>query len=240
MSDAQTRGWGDPDREGYARDHIIKINAGGVTLNVRREVAPLIAGFVDALVATGYRLNVRADDWGYNNRDISGRPGVKSNHAWGLAIDLNSATNPMTEDGRAHTDMDPAVVRPLAAQFGLAWGADYTGARRDPMHFEFLGTPDDAAVLVKHHDPADPPADQGDEDDMARLAIYYCRDHGNKDNGPFFVSNGATFLRNITRDNAIHGKNLGQYGEPQAAPHTYLENIRNNETAPNVNIPGDV
>lgn len=149
MPDAKARGWGDPGAEGsatakkYAKDHITSVSAGGVKLNVRREVAPLFKGFCDELVASGYPLTAIADDWGYNNRDIRGRPGVKSNHSWGLAIDINSTTNPMTEDGRSHTDMPIERTRKLAARWGLSWGADYSGSRRDPMHFEFLGKPAD-------------------------------------------------------------------------------------------------
>lgn len=142
MADARARGWGWPDDPGYRSRHIVTITSGGIRLNIRREVAHLFAGFVDGLVAGGYRLDVVADDWGWNNRDIRGRPGVKSNHAWGLAIDVNSTHNPMTEahpghagapghDGRGvHTDM-PAWVGPLARRWGLTWGANYTGSRKD-------------------------------------------------------------------------------------------------------------
>lgn len=150
---AKARGWGWPgppdsaEDRAYQREHIITVEAAGIDLRVRKEVADLFVGFVNELTAGGYALNVRADDWGYANRDVRGRPGVKSNHAWGLAIDLNSTTNPMTEDGRTHTDL-PSNVGALAAKYGLTWGGDYVGARRDPMHFEFIGTPADAQVRV--------------------------------------------------------------------------------------------
>lgn len=168
MSDARARGWGNPDAANYQRDHIIAVRAGGIVLYVRREIAYLVIGFVDEIVQRGYRLDVRADDWGYNNRDIRGRPGVKSNHAWGLAIDLNSATNPMTEDGHVHTDM-PAWVPETAAKYGLFWGGHYSGSRKDPMHYEFLGTPADVAQYPRGGaNPAPPPPSQPTEDeDMA-------------------------------------------------------------------------
>lgn len=147
MSTAQERGWGNPDPgDAYRKAHIIAVRAGGVVLYVRREVVHLFQGFCDEIVARGYKLDVKADDWGYNNRDIRGRPGVKSNHAWGLAVDLNSGTNPMTEDGHVHTDM-PSFVPEIAAKYGLFWGGHYSGSRKDPMHFEFLGTPKD----VEHY-----------------------------------------------------------------------------------------
>lgn len=157
---ANKRGWGWPGAPNSAEDrryranHIIALEVQGVKLYVRQEVARLFKGFIDELCSLKgrngrlYRLDVNADDWGYANRDVRGRPGVKSNHAWGLAVDLNSATNPMTEDGRTHTDL-PSNVSSLASKWGLRWGGDYTGSRRDPMHFEFIGTPTDASRLIK-------------------------------------------------------------------------------------------
>lgn len=168
MTTAQQRGWGSPDEPGYRQNRIMAIRAGGIVLYVRKEIALLVQRFVDEIVERGYQLNGSADDWGYNNRDIRGRPGVKSNHAWGLAIDLNSSTNPMTEDGHVHTDM-PAWVPETAAKYGLFWGGHYSGARKDPMHFEFLGTPDDVSrypteTTKPNPPPATPP--QEEEDDM--------------------------------------------------------------------------
>ncbi len=141
---AQDRGWGDPDSTGFRAKNIVKIVAGGVELNIHKAVAHLFQGFCNELHARGYVLNVNKDDWGYINRDIRGRPGVKSNHSWGLAIDLNSSTNPMTSDGHVISDM-PEWVGEVAAKYGLFWGRNYSGQRKDPMHFEFLGTPADVA-----------------------------------------------------------------------------------------------
>ncbi len=153
---ANKRGWGWPGAPGsaedrkYRRDHLTQIAAGGVKLLVRKEVAPLFKWFIEELTGPAYKyaLNGRADDWGYANRDVRGRPGVKSNHAWGLAVDLNATTNPMTNDGRTHTDLPPGISK-LAAKYGLRWGGDYSG-RKDPMHFEFIGTPEDAQEYVRH------------------------------------------------------------------------------------------
>lgn len=159
MASAQSRGWGDPDAPGYRQRNIVTIRAGGIALAVHREVAPLFESFCDEIVARGYRLDGVADDWGYANRDVRGRPGVKSNHSWGLAIDINATTNPMTarhpdhanqpgHDGRGtHTDMPRWVVE-CAERHGLYWGGNYGSSRADAMHFEFLGTPDDARRAV--------------------------------------------------------------------------------------------
>ena len=159
---AQDLGWGNPDAPDYRTRNIVTVTAGGVRLAVRREVAPLFQGFIADLIRSGYRLDVNADDWGYANRCVrgtgtgTGKPCVKSNHSWGLAVDLNALANPMTEahpshadqpghDSRGvHTDMPPETAG-LASTWGLRWGANYTGTRKDAMHFEFMGTPADVA-----------------------------------------------------------------------------------------------
>lgn len=150
MSDARARGWGWPGAPGsatdraYQRDHIVTVTLNcGVKLRIRREVAHLFKGFYDELEAeTGYSLADQGvpDDWGFNNRDIRGRPGVKSNHAWGLAVDGNSEENPMGSPRRTNYPVEAA--HRLARKWGLFWGYDYA-TRPDTMHFEFLGTPDD-------------------------------------------------------------------------------------------------
>lgn len=151
MATAQDRGWGNPDESHYRARYITTITVAGVALPVRKEVAHLFAGFIGELVRGGYRLDVNADDWGYANRCVRGtgpgtsRPCVKSNHSWGLAIDLNAITNPMTSNGQLITDMPPGTAE-LAARWGLRWGANYTGTRKDSMHFEFLGWPQDVSL----------------------------------------------------------------------------------------------
>lgn len=55
-----------------------------------------------------------------------------STHSWGIAIDLNTATNQMGSRG----DMPMAVVE-VFREFGWKWGGDWSGANCDPMHFQF-------------------------------------------------------------------------------------------------------
>lgn len=158
---AADRGWGSPGAPGspaaaqYRKQHIVTIDVGGVRLQVRREVAPLFAGFIMQIVQGGYDLSELADDWGYASRYVRGYEAQKilSNHAWGLAVDLNATTNPMTSDGKVHTDMPDWVVD-AANRWSLAWGGDYKSRRKDPMHFEFTGTPADAANLIMSMHPA--------------------------------------------------------------------------------------
>jgi hypothetical protein len=57
-----------------------------------------------------------------------------SRHAWGIAIDVNVAGNPL---GGASTQ-DPRLVD-VMRRWGLAWGGEWL--RPDPMHFEYLADP---------------------------------------------------------------------------------------------------
>jgi len=61
------------------------------------------------------------------------RSGSKlSTHAWGIAIDLNPATNAQGTAG----EMDADVVAVFRAA-GFTWGGEWEGKRRDPMHFQY-------------------------------------------------------------------------------------------------------
>jgi hypothetical protein len=61
------------------------------------------------------------------------RTGSKlSAHAWGIAIDLNPASNAQGTAG----DMDHRVVT-IFLNAGFSWGGDWKGRTRDPMHFQF-------------------------------------------------------------------------------------------------------
>lgn len=139
MTDAQNRGWGPPCPDG----EIVNIQAGGRSFNVHKKVAPIFQAFITDLVATPYPIDRGTlDDWSYNCRKIAGSTSW-SNHAWGLAVDINSLTNPMRSP--LTTDM-PSWVRNetnLMNKYGLRWGGEYSGTP-DPMHFEFMLTPADA------------------------------------------------------------------------------------------------
>ena len=76
-----------------------------------------------------------------------------SNHAYGLALDLNPVENPyvgcgMTRDRTALSYLDrsnmrqgmvtPAVIRAFAS-VGWGWGGSWTGDTKDYMHFSYNG-----------------------------------------------------------------------------------------------------
>lgn len=135
----------------------------------------LFEGFLAEIDARGYRVR---DASGYSFRCTagnggwscpSGDPADLSNHAWGLAIDMNSSTNPIrtyTGIGDAtacatpvETDMPRWVIQ-AAEKWGLYWGGygwnggcpdtitERTSVYRDPPHFEFRGTPRQARAIA--------------------------------------------------------------------------------------------
>jgi hypothetical protein len=144
MADAQDRGWGPP----CPQDDTMVIHAGDVSygFRVHKRVARIFTAFIDELVERGYTLknDPQRDDWGYACRHIDNDPHRPwSNHAWGLAVDINALDNP--NQLPLTTDM-PSWVKeagPLKKKYGLRWGGTYSGTP-DPMHFEFMGTPDEA------------------------------------------------------------------------------------------------
>lgn len=141
MATAQTRGWGAAPTP---RSNIVTLRRpNGVLLPVHMSIAELVDWLCDETERRGYELRA-GQCWGYAPRTIRGSTSTWSNHAWGLALDINAPANPMTDDGRLITDM-PTWVPQLWKAYGFQWGGDYTGSRKDAMHFEFMGTPHDAA-----------------------------------------------------------------------------------------------
>jgi len=142
---ASQRGWS-------LKPPTVRVPCPGIPLNLRPEVAPLFEALiarVDAVKGAGFMQS----SGGYNPRPVrgyelkyasTGAESYLSNHAWALAADFRAGTNPMGTSLR--TDM-PHDISQMAASCSLQWGGDYSG-RKDPMHFEFIGTPADAARAV--------------------------------------------------------------------------------------------
>lgn len=195
MTTATDRGWG-PWDEKYQRARQTTIVAGGVKLTVRREVAHLFKGFIDEIVSKGYPVARVADDWGFAFRTIRGSK-APSNHSWGLAADLNATTNPMTSDGRVHSDM-PNWVPDVAARWGFFWGGNYKGSRKDPMHFEFLLTPADVSRFPlgarEHQDHIPAAVDLKEAALQLNAPVFAYRDNpGAGGGGWYFCTDGGVF-----------------------------------------------
>jgi len=173
---AATRGWG---KAPAPRSSIVTLRrADGLALPVHTDIASLVAWLCDETERRGYDLNP-AWCWGYAPRKVRGSKTVWSNHAWGLAIDLNAPANPLTENGKVVSDM-PAWVPQLWKSYGFGWGGDYPGARKDPMHFEFLGTKADAARFTLQTKTARPALKLGSIGEAVKLLQARLNAHGAK------------------------------------------------------------
>ena len=108
----------------------------GARFRVAGDYADRFAGAIADLEAAGVDIN-GDQSGGYANRNIkdprTGRDtGVRSKHADGAAIDVNWHENARGTQGK----IDPELARSIAEKWGLVWGGDWEGKKRDPMHFE--------------------------------------------------------------------------------------------------------
>lgn len=125
--------------------------------------------------ASGYSFRCTSGNGGWNCP--SGDPDDLSNHAWGLAVDMNAGTNPIRRYSR--TGDATACQTPMATDFprwaiqtaekwGLYWGGygwnngcanpstERDSVFRDPPHFEFRGTVDQARAIAEFNLSNDP------------------------------------------------------------------------------------
>jgi len=101
------------------------------SMRVHKKLVSVMGEVFTALDGAGLKSKVRTYGGGYSFR--AKRTSSKlSTHCWGIAIDLDPTTNALGSNG----DMDPAVVE-VFRSFGFKWGGDWTGAGKDPMHFQF-------------------------------------------------------------------------------------------------------
>ena len=119
-----------PPFQMYYDSHPIK------TLTVNKMVAmSLLKVFTEILDQCGHDQKkvdaIGASAYGgcYNYRPIRGSSNL-SNHAFGAAIDIDPAHNPLGSKNRPNK-----IIYNAFKNEGWLSGADYTG-RKDPMHFE--------------------------------------------------------------------------------------------------------
>lgn len=156
---AQDRGWG-PGWPNCQRSRIVTIvRADGLRLPVRAELVDLTTLLLDLTELSGYDV-LPGQTWGFACRAISGTS-VPSNHSWGLADDLNAPSNPYASAawharnargtrpfGLAIVCDIPQAVVEMWEAHGYRWGGRYR-TKPDPMHFEFMGSPADAAAHTR-------------------------------------------------------------------------------------------
>ena len=135
-------GWPNCQSGKINKNFVVKTVQGNVRFpgGIRFEIEDLVRRLVQETAKRGYRFGNPDDPsygcWGFNCRAISGT-NKPSNHSWGLAVDINAPRNPYTSPLR--TDM-PGWMPDLWNSYGFRWGGDYTTARKDAMHYEFLGS----------------------------------------------------------------------------------------------------
>ena len=100
----------------------------GKSTQVGKEYGSAFQKLIDYLDGTGYEINSLG---GFVDRDVRGKPGQKSVHSMGGAIDINPEANPMGTE--LITDM-PAEIAKVAASLGLGWGGNWK-SKKDAMHF---------------------------------------------------------------------------------------------------------
>lgn len=149
MTTAEDRGWG-PGWPNCQFAAVTGVTVAGITFQVRTETKVVFAAFLADFHKLVEPLR-KEQCWSFVCRVIRGTASTPSNHSWGLAVDLNSVLHPW----RAKDTFTPTQrerIRMLLAQPGyrnIKWGADFS-SNRDEMHFEYVGTPDDAFADTKH------------------------------------------------------------------------------------------
>ena len=120
---------------GFLRRHIV---AGRVpllgTVTCHRRMIPALRSAMAELRRRGLGHLVDPAEYAgcYAPRRIQ-PSGTLSLHAWGLAVDLNAASNPVGGE----SNQDRRLVRAME-RHGFYWGGDFPTVP-DPMHFEFRG-----------------------------------------------------------------------------------------------------
>lgn len=117
----------------------------GTDFTVHRDVAPILKHIIDEVERRDYLLDHgRADvddDWSFVNRPIGGTD-EPSYHSWGLAVDIDAQEYPWGSYRRL-----PQWVVDLFGAYRWEYGGDWSG-KKDPMHFQFEGTPAQARWIV--------------------------------------------------------------------------------------------
>lgn len=92
-------------------------------------IAPLESTLRE-LIALDLHHEIKTWDGCFNIREKRGSAGI-STHAWGIAIDMNAATNPF----RGKVTWSKSFLA-VWRQNGWILGADWSSASKDGMHFQ--------------------------------------------------------------------------------------------------------
>lgn len=113
---------------------MVTIHAGGHTASVNQKVAGTFESFAKQYDQQIEKIHSFG---GYNCRNIAGS-GTWSNHAWGLAMDINASQHAQGRHG-TFSGSQLHNLRQLLTKFPhIRWGGDYH-TTVDEMHFEWMG-----------------------------------------------------------------------------------------------------
>jgi D-alanyl-D-alanine carboxypeptidase len=96
---------------------------------INRDLVPMLDAAFGHLQARGLLGELDTFDGSWNPRMNAGGGGISA-HAWGIAIDINAATNPYLREPH----MNPEVVQAFTDS-GFTWGGTFTNPGPDGMHF---------------------------------------------------------------------------------------------------------
>ncbi len=87
------------------------------------------------------------DDFGYATPKLIPGSNVYSNHASGTALDLNSTKHRWLARKSGFTLRQEILIKGKCKKLSIRWGWTYK-TRKDPMHYEFIGTPAEAKAII--------------------------------------------------------------------------------------------
>ncbi|MCB9740622.1 MAG: peptidoglycan-binding protein [Deltaproteobacteria bacterium] len=114
----------------------MRAGPGGAIVNVpcHGKIADKLAAVFEDVHRDGLSEHIRTYDGCYVYRRKRGTTGSWSTHAWGIAIDVNAAWNPMVKK-RANMKVSDGqnLLIPYFERHGFYWGGHFG----DPMHFQY-------------------------------------------------------------------------------------------------------
>lgn len=220
---------GDPSSRQWQQENLTTIELpNGQKWQVLKQAEPAFRGLLQDLQAANY---VPTSSGGFNYRNIRGGSKL-SQHAFGNAIDINAATNPLGSRG---TDM-PANIGDIAAKHGIEWGGTWKN-RPDPMHFEWKGdssvTPQGPeAAFVKQYYPIIQKAVEGTNVDpqlaLAQMAQETGWGKSIRGNNPFNITGGGTVRTDTDAAGNPIKQSFRDYEDIQSGIKGYVDLLSSN------------
>lgn len=113
----------------------MRAGKGGKLINVpcHKKIGPTLQKVFDDIWAAGLSGHIHSYDGCYVYRTKRKSSKAWSTHAWGIAIDINASSNPMTSKSKMKISDSQKVIAPYFEKHGFYWGAAFG----DPMHFQY-------------------------------------------------------------------------------------------------------